>query len=103
MPPVLTRAADIFRSKPVLAALLVTTCAGVFEVTPALARLRLFGKRPSHEAVAAAAPLPTASVGESKLGLETTAPPRAPGATVLAPAEAHEAQVLEQAPPVPLL
>ena len=53
--------------------------------------------------MAVAAVAPASSVGESKLGLETTAPGAAPGTTTLAPAEAAEAKRLEQAPPVPLL
>ncbi len=107
MPPAATDASsprDVFRSRPVIAALLVAGCALGLELTPTLARLRLFGKRPSHEpTVAVATALPASSVGESKLGLETTAPGAAPGATQLAPAEAQEAKALEQAPPVPLL
>ena len=107
MPPAVTDATplrDVFRSRPVAAALLVAAGALVLEVTPALARFRLFGKRPSHEATVALAPMaPASSVGESKLGLETTAPRALPGAAALAPAEAQEAKALEQAPPVPLL
>lgn len=107
MPPAATEATsprEVFRSRPVAAVLLVAACAVVLEVTPALARFRLFGKRPSKEpAVAVAAVAPSSSVGESKLGLETTAPRAAPGAATLAPAEAAEAKQLEQAPPVPLL
>jgi lysophospholipase L1-like esterase len=106
MPPVATEATaprEVFRSRPVLAALLVAACAVGLEVTPGLARFRLFGRRPAHESVAVAAALPASSVGESKLGLETTAPRAAPGAGELAPAEAQEARALEQAPPVPLL
>lgn len=107
MPPAVTDTAvpeKVFRSRPVAAVLIVTACAVVLEVTPGLERFRLFGKRPSHEpAVAVAAVAPATSVGESKLGLETTAPARAPGAGELAPAEAQEAKALEQAPPVPLL
>ena len=53
--------------------------------------------------MAVAAIAPASSVGESELGLETTAPGAAPGTTTLAPAEAAEAKLLEQAPPVPLL
>lgn len=94
----------VFRSRPVAAVLLVTAAAVALEVTPAFARFRLFGKRPSLEPQVAAAPVaPSSSVGESKLGLETTAPARAPGATTLAPTAAQEAKALEQAPPVPLL
>jgi hypothetical protein len=107
MPPAATDASaarEVFRSKPVLAALLVAGCALLLELTPGLARFRLFGKRPSHEPVVAVAlALPASSVGESKLGLETTAPRTAPGAAQLAPGEAEEAKALEQAPPVPLL
>src|SRR4051794_24017815 len=107
MPPAVTDASsprEVFRSRPVVAALLVAGCAAWFELTPGLARLRLFGRRPSHEPVVAlATTLPSSAVGESKLGLETTAPGVAPGATALAPAEAREAAALEQAPPVPLL
>jgi hypothetical protein len=83
---------------------LVSLAALVLELAPALARFRLFGKRPSHEPSAApAAVAPSSSVGETELGLETTAPARAPGAAKLAPAEAEEAKALEEAPPVPLL
>ncbi len=107
MPPAVTDASsprDVFRSRPVIAALLVAGCALVLELTPGLSRLRLFGKRPSHEpALATAATLPASSVGESKIGLETSAPGAAPGPTELDPAEAQEAKALEQAPPVPLL
>ncbi len=109
MPPAATEGAAppperVFRSRPVVTVLLVSAAALVLELTPALARFRLFGKRPSHEpAVSAPAVAPATSVGESKLGLETTAPARAPGAGQLAPAEAQEAKALEQAPPVPLL
>jgi hypothetical protein len=107
MPPAVTDEAppqSVFRSRPVAAVLLVSGAALVLELTPALARFRLFGKRPSQEpAVAVAAVAPSSSVGESQLGLETTAPARAPGAGKLAPAEAREAKALEQAPPVPLL
>jgi lysophospholipase L1-like esterase len=107
MPPVATDASsarEVFRSKPVLAALLVASCAAMLELTPALARFRLFGKRPAHEpTVAVAAVLPATSVGESRLGLETTAPLGAPGSAELAPTQAQEASALEQAPPVPLL
>jgi hypothetical protein len=82
----------------------VAGLAALCELTPSLARFRLFGKRPTGEAkVTPATPLPSASVGESKLGLETTAPRAAPGTAQLGPAEAEEAKVLEQAPPVPLL
>ncbi len=103
MPPVATDAGPprVFRSRPVAAVLIVVACATLLEVTPALARFRLFGKRPSQSPAAAVA-APAASVGESKLGLETTGGP-APGAGKLAPAEAAEARSLEQAPPVPLL
>ncbi|HYQ15727.1 MAG TPA: hypothetical protein VEQ58_08220, partial [Polyangiaceae bacterium] len=94
----------MFGSRPVVAVLLVAAACGVLEAVPALARWRLFGPRPAREAtVAAAAIAPAASVGESKLGLETTAPERAPGSGELAPAEAQEAEALERAPPVPLL
>jgi hypothetical protein len=87
-----------------VAVLLVSAVAVALEVTPSLARFRLFGKRPSHEpTVAVAAVAPSSSVGESQLGLETTAPARAPGAGKLAPEGAQEARALEQAPPVPLL
>jgi lysophospholipase L1-like esterase len=107
MPPAATDASsprDVFRSRPVAAALLVATCALLFERAPGLSRLRLFGRRPTGEpAVAVAAAPPATSVGESRLGLETTAPRAAPGTTDLAPAEAQEAKALEQAPPVPLL
>jgi lysophospholipase L1-like esterase len=95
---------EVLRSKPVIAALLVAACAGVLEVTPALARFRLFGKRPAQEAAVAVAQVaPASSVGESQLGLETKAPAAAPGDTRLGAAEASEARALEQAPPVPLL
>jgi hypothetical protein len=47
--------------------------------------------------------MPATSVGESKLGLETTEPAAPPGAGSLPPSEAKEARELEQAPPVPLL
>lgn len=107
MPPAATDTdppPSVFRSRPVAAVVLVCAAALVLELTPALARFRLFGKRPSVEPrVTAAAVAPSASVGESQLGLETTAPARAPGAAQLAPAAAQEAQALEQAPPVPLL
>jgi lysophospholipase L1-like esterase len=107
MPPAVTEPSsprEVFRSRPVVATLLVAACALVLELTPPLARLRLFGKRPTREpAVAVAAPVPASSVGESKLGLETTAPRTAPGTTELGPTEAQEARALEQAPPVPLL
>jgi hypothetical protein len=94
----------VFRSRPVVAVLLVAACALLVEATPSLARFRLFGRRPTHEpAVAVAATVPASSVGESKLRLETTAQRSAPGASELAPAEAQEARALEQAPPVPLL
>ena len=93
----------VLGSRPVLAALAVAACAVLLELTPALARFRLFGKRPAAEAVVATAPAPSATVGESTLGLETKAPGAAPGATELAPAAASEARALEQAPPVPLL
>jgi len=107
MPPAATEASAperVFRSRPVVAVLLVGAAALVLELTPGLSRFRLFGKRPSREpAVAVVAVAPATSVGESKLGLETTAPAHAPGTTQLAPAEAQEARALEQAPPVPLL
>jgi len=107
MPPVATdtsRAGEVFRSRPVLAASLVALCAVGLELTPGLERFRLFGKRPSHEPVlAVAAPLPMTALGESRLGLETTAPRTAPGSAALAAAEAQEAKALEQAPPLPLL
>src|SRR5690349_371783 len=94
----------VFASRPVQAALLVTLAVLGLELTPALARFRLFGKRPASEPqVAVAAVAPASSVGESKLGLETTAPGAAPGTTQLKPAEADEAKALEQAPPLPLL
>lgn len=94
----------MLRSRPVQAVLLVSACALLFELTPALSRWRLFGQRPSNEPSSAiAAPAASASVGESKIGLETNAPPLAPGATKLPPAEENEARALEQAPPVPLL
>jgi hypothetical protein len=107
MPPAVTdgsSAREVLLSKPVLAALLVAACAVALELTPALARFRLLGKRPTREAkVALATVAPATSVGESKLGLETTAPRAAPGTSELLPAEAQEARALEQAPPVPLL
>jgi hypothetical protein len=88
----------------VASVLLVAACAALLELTPGLARFRLFGKRPAGVATAArAAVAPSASVGESKLGLETTAPLVAPGSAELAPAQAQEAKAMEQAPPVPLL
>lgn len=104
MPAVATSAGEVLRSKPVVAALLVAACAVALELTPALARFRLFGKRPQQDAkVAVAQVAPSSSVGESKLGVETKAPAVAPGATELLPAEESEARALEQAPPVPLL
>ena len=107
MPPVATDASsarEVFRSKPVVAVLLVVGAAVLLELSPALARFRLFGKRPTHEpTLVAAAVVPATSVGESRLGLETTAPRFTPGAAELAPAQAQEARALEQAPPVPLL
>ncbi|HEY6078556.1 MAG TPA: hypothetical protein VIW29_07125 [Polyangiaceae bacterium] len=96
-------ARDVLASRPVLAALAVAACALLLELTPTLARYRLFGKRPAPAPVAAAAPAPSATVGESTLGLETKTPRAAPGATELPVAEASEARALEQAPPVPLL
>src|SRR5260221_14281807 len=106
MPPAATDASsarEVFRSRPVLAALLVAACALVPEVAPGLARFRLFGRRPTREAaVTPAGVVPAASIGESKLGLETTAPRAAPGSVNLVPAGAEEAKALEQAPPVPL-
>jgi hypothetical protein len=83
--------------------LLVALCATTLELTPKLARWRLFGKRPERDAVVTAPAAPVASVGESRLGLETTAPQKPPGSGELPAAEAREAQALEQAPPVPLL
>jgi len=106
MPPAateVTTAGEVFRSRPVVAVLFVVALAGALELAPGLARFRLFGKRPQRDAVVNAPAAPAASVGESRLGLETTAAQKAPGATTLAPAEAREAQALEQAPPVPLL
>jgi hypothetical protein len=107
MPPAATDASSarsIFGSRPVAAALLVSLAALALELTPGLARFRLFGKRPTHEpSVAVAAVAPSSSVGESELGLETTAPRAAPGTAELGQAEAAEARALEQAPPVPLL
>jgi hypothetical protein len=105
MPPAATDdGPGVFRSRAVLAASLVAAVALLFELTPALARLRLFGKRPAHEAtVTAPAVMPATSIGESQLGLETTAPTKAPGSAKLEPVEAREARALEQAPPVPLL
>ena len=97
---------QVFGSRPVRAALLVMAAALVLELTPALARFRLFGRRPIVQHAAGLVPAsatPSASVGESRLGLETTAPRAAPGTTTLLPAQASEAQALEQAPPVPLL
>ncbi len=93
---------EVLRSRPVQATLLVIAAALVLELTPRLERFRLFGKRPTKEPTTLA-PQPSASVGESQLGLETTAPGAAPGATKLLPAQAQEAKALEQAPPVPLL
>lgn len=101
--PKASRPLDVFRSRPVLAAGIVAGLSLICELTPGLARFRLFGKRPATEArVVAPAPLPSASVGESQLGLETKAQ-KAPGTAELSPAEAQEAKALEQAPPVPLL
>jgi hypothetical protein len=95
---------EVFHSRPVVAVLLVAAAAAALELLPGLARFRLFGKRPTGEAVVAAlAPLPSGAVGESQLGLETTAPRAAPGTTGLQDQEAKEALALEQAPPVPLL
>jgi hypothetical protein len=92
---------EVFRSRPVRAAALVVLAALALELAP---RFRLFGRRPSHEAaLAPAAALASAAVGEAKLGLETNAPRSAPGSAELAPAEAREAEALERAPPVPLL
>ena len=103
MPAAATSLRDVLRSKPVLAAALVALCAVVLELVPPLARFRLFGKRPVGEAeVAVAQVAPSASVGESQLVQETTAPPAAPGAVRLAPSAASEALALEQAPPVSL-
>src|SRR3970040_2452653 len=93
---------EVLRSRPVQATLLVIAAALVLELTPRLERFRLFGKRPTREPTTLA-PQPSASVGESQLGLEPTAPGAAPGATELLPAQAQEAKALEQAPPVPLL
>ncbi|HKY39724.1 MAG TPA: GDSL-type esterase/lipase family protein [Polyangiaceae bacterium] len=93
---------EVLRSRPVQASLLVITATLVLELTPRLERFRLFGKRPIKEPTMLA-PQPSASVGESQLGLETTAPRAAPAATELLPAQAQEAKALEQAPPVPLL
>jgi hypothetical protein len=106
MPPAATEvtpARDVFRSRPVVSVLIVAACALGIELVPGLSRFRLFGKRPQGEALVKAPPAPAASVGESRIGLETTAPQKAPGATELLPAQAREAQALEQAPPVPLL
>jgi hypothetical protein len=106
MPPAATEvtpARDVFRSRPVVSVLIVAACALGIELVPGLSRFRLFGKRPQGAAVVTAPATPAASVGESRIGLETTAPQKAPGATELLPAEAREAQALEQAPPVPLL
>ena len=105
MPPAATdgsKPRQVFGSRPVLAVLLVAACALALELTPALARLRLFGKRPAREASVAPA-TPVASVGESVLSLETKAPARGAGTAELGAAEAQEVKVLEQAPPVPLL
>jgi hypothetical protein len=93
---------EVLRSRPVQAVLLLIACILVLELTPQLARFRVFGRRPTREP-SALAPQPSASVGESKIGLETTAPRAAPGAAELLPAQAEEARALEQAPPVPLL
>lgn len=83
---------------------MVALCALLLEVAPSLARLRLFGRRPGHEPHAGAVNVaPASSVGESTLGLETTAAPALPGGSDLSPGQAQEAKALEQAPPVPLL
>jgi hypothetical protein len=86
----------------VTAVLLVVAFATLLEAMPGLSRWRLFGRRPARAAAPAPA-APSASVGESRLGLETTAPAAAPGASEPSNSEAHEARALEQAPPVPLL
>lgn len=99
-----TTPAQVFVSRPVLAALLVVLAALALELTPGLARFRLFGKRPVQEPSAQPARVaPVTSVGEAELRLETTAPKSAPGSGALLPAQAQEASDLEKAPPVPLL
>jgi len=105
MPPAATDGStprQVFGSRPVLAVLLVAACALTLELVPGLSRLRLFGKRPQHEATVAPA-APIASAGEAKLSLETEAPARPPGHQELDVNEAREARALEQAPPVPLV
>ncbi len=88
-----------------VAALLVVASALAFELTPGLARLRLFGQRPPQELAAQpAAVAPASSVGEATLGLETDAPSSGPGTSSLLPAHAgKELRALEQDPPIPIL
>ena len=106
--PPLARARDIFLSRPVAAVATLCALALVVELVPRLARLRLFGDRPTHAAPAALAPLPSASVGAALLDAETTNV-EAPGAVTAHTrgpiAAARESEALPEgknAPPLPI-
>jgi lysophospholipase L1-like esterase len=96
-------------SRPVGAVVILLGLALVLELTPALARFRLFGPRPATKDAQPAAAAPSASVGEARLEAETreAAAPvvRAPRARGPIAAESSEDPALpgKDQPPVPLL
>jgi lysophospholipase L1-like esterase len=96
-------------SRPVGAVATLLGLALVLELTPGLARFRLFGKRPATAGVASTAAAPVTSVGEARLETETrdvVAPvARAPRARGPIAAESAEDPALpgKDQPPVPLL
>jgi len=65
-------AGAVFRSRPVAAALTLIGLSLAVELTPGLARLRLFGPRPEPVLVDVPLAAATASVGEARLENETT-------------------------------
>jgi lysophospholipase L1-like esterase len=96
-------------SRPVGAVVVLLGLALVVELTPRLARFRLFGARPATESATPGAATPSASVGEARLEAETrdVAAPvvRAPRAHGPIAAESKEDPALpgKDQPPVPLL
>jgi lysophospholipase L1-like esterase len=96
-------------SKPVGAVATLLGLTLVLELTPGLARFRLFGSRPDAAPAASAPAASTASVGEARLETETrnVAPPVARAARAQGPiaAETTEDPALpgKDQPPVPLL
>ena len=102
-------ARDVFSSRPVRALAVLLGLAVCVELVPALARLRLFGPRPvrASPAAAALAPLPSASVGATRLDAESenegaVAAARTHARGPIATVEAEALPEGKNAPPLPL-